>query len=399
MRGVILFLLWMEALFALDALQLRALLVARSFPIVGELYKVESHGDGSKEMLYFDLATKKYCKVAHWHDGLCDITSDQAPPSEPFGYVFSPMQSVYLCVSVQSNTIASFPQCSHFALSLEWGVEDGKIYFVDNAIERFPGVIASHDTSGFVWDLECVGDTLYVADGEGGLQIYDLSGSHLYNPLLLAERLVEGEAIAVKVYNGTIYVGTNEAIYLFDAVTLQRRKRIALPNTLYFFHVTPSGLYVALVDGRLFWYGADSIRSWNDCDPLSMVHDTLYCYKDGVAKISLPQHHSLQHVALPYGLLAAREDIVVVAHNQRLYILRGDKIMSFPIDFEPVQVVAAQKYFYLVDSYARIARVDPQTGRYKLIYTPYPVTTLLPYRKDVAIVGLGGAGFVIMKLK
>ena len=175
MRAVVVFFVLLGALFASQSAQLRALLVSQSFPVVGELYGVDSDSDGvveDNELIYLDLKTKKKCFLSRWRRGSCQENEPLKIEPTPLAYIVQlnmKDKPLYLRLSISSKEVAVMERDADITLrSLEWHVEDGKAFFVYRNIHSFAGVVAHCDTPGFVWDMERVGDTLYVADGEQG---------------------------------------------------------------------------------------------------------------------------------------------------------------------------------------------------------------------------------------
>ena len=411
MRAIAVFFVLLGALFASQSAQLRALLVSQSFPVVGELYGVDIDGDGKagvRERIYLDLATGAKCFAYDWHAGRCTEHIDMRLDMQPAAYIVkvSPERFLYLDTTTQEvapirGDTGIVAQRLHNPLSdIAWKIEDGAAYFVYKDFRNFPSLISRYDTPGFVWDVERVGDTLYVADGVAGLQVFDIAGQNLLHPRPIAQRALPGEAIEVHSFEGRIYVGTKDAIHIFDADTLASLTAYDLPADLYFFRPTPYGLFVALVDGSLLRITAEHRRLWRDFDAAYITPRALYRYDQmGLVKLTLPHMRPLRRFALGWGEVAAVGASVGVATKEGVEIARGQKVYALQLGFSPTNLIATKRYFYLLDSIARMARIDPRSGASEVLYVPYPATDIVPYKRNLAIIGQGGAGFIIMKLK
>ena len=65
----------------------------------------------------------------------------------------------------------------------------GRVQVVDVGDPRRPRVVASHAVPGEEWDVAVVGDTLWVADGNAGIEWLDLSGCGVSAPQLGGPRV------------------------------------------------------------------------------------------------------------------------------------------------------------------------------------------------------------------
>ncbi len=411
MRTVVVFFLLIGVVLGGQSAQLRALLVSGSFPVVGELYGVDIDGDGMagpRERIYLDLRTGKKCFAYRWDAGSCSEPIDIKLDMEPIAYVVAIAKSHFLYLDTKTQEVS--PLRSDAGLVVEhlhnplcdiaWSIEDGKAFFVYKDFRNFPNLLAHYDTPGFVWDIERVGDTLYVADGTAGLEVFNIAAENLLHPKLIAQRALQDEAIEVHYFGGDIYVGTKNALYRYDADTLALQESFKLPAELYFFRPTPYGLFAALVDGSLLRFTTHQKKLWRNFDAAYITTHALYRYdQNGLAKISLPHMRVLKHYPLGWGEVAVVGTNVAVASKEGVEIAHGEKILALQLGFAPVNFVATKGYFYLLDSIARMARIDPKSGASEILYLPYPATDITVYKGNLYVVGQGGAGFVVMKIK
>ncbi len=100
-------------------------------------------------------------------------------------------------------------------------VGEAGIKIIDVSDPGEPVLIADFDTPGLGKGIEVVGSSVYVADGSFGLQVIDIS-----NPAKPSSRgsfLTVGSAVAVTVADGFVYVSCGTAgISVFRAITTTR---------------------------------------------------------------------------------------------------------------------------------------------------------------------------------
>ncbi|MGK7931313.1 MAG: cadherin domain-containing protein, partial [Microcystaceae cyanobacterium] len=87
-----------------------------------------------------------------------------------------------------------------------------------NTLPSSPTLIGSYDTSGWASDVEVVGNTAYVADDGGGLQIIDITTPSA--PTLMGSYDTNGYALDVEVVGNTAYVADSyDGLKIIDITT------------------------------------------------------------------------------------------------------------------------------------------------------------------------------------
>ncbi len=423
---------------------LKAYMTSKPFEIKGIMYAYDFDGDGIieyKDWVYESAKTGKTWRLLGKAPtptnafGFKRVNIDLAG-LEPSGYfVFLGFKKderkfSWAYVSVKTHNVyklmGATPQ-HHFSyiklLDMTYQMEDGKIFFVYR-YEDFPNIIGSYDTPGFSWRVKIDGDLAFVADGETGIEILDISNP--VEPTLYAN-IPTFNALDLTIAGPLLLIADDkEGLVIASKEKMKRTCTLGLPHNA---HATSIAYNKKK---NIAFIGSDEAGAWlfqpakDEVDLLQNLpsqgivtrvrtRDSKIYVGDGDAGIHIYKIGPSKHIEFLQEIPAFGINDFVLAKDGKIFLSRYGKsqiemidsngqISSFDNDEIVGRIVLSpdKKRLYVLNKVASVTVYNVENMPQKIgkIYLPYPATDMKVSRYGTyGYVTCGGDGFKILKLR
>jgi len=208
-------------------------------------------------------------------------------------------------------------------------------------------ILASLDTSGYAYDIEIIGDVVYVASGTSGLQVVDVADK--LNPKVIGSFNTSGESTALHIVGSTAYVADGSiwrygGLKIIDVQDPTAPKLLGSLDT----QLTARGVAVAdtiayVVEG--FYVDECSLLTVDISDPTSPTIAGSVPMPNTVQDVAIMSDHA--YVATGYGLTA-----VDISDPHNPVITGSVALSSWPFGISIVghrAYVASNRVMHIID--------------------------------------------------